>query len=150
MLWKSTITLNITGTNKPVNEFLVNYGVTDALAPLPLHHLVNTMTATINNNTVSKNVQESLPILMRLLYPQELATYNGMTPTTLDFLGNYSDAIDGCFLSLINNRMLIIKQSSSCCIYAWSYRNTGCGQFVCGQLAQDRSPHTQAMFYHTI
>jgi hypothetical protein len=52
VLWESTITLKITGINKPTNEFLVNYGVTDALAPFPLHHLVNTMTATINNNTV--------------------------------------------------------------------------------------------------
>jgi hypothetical protein len=73
VLWKSTITLKITGTNKPLIEFLVNYGVTDALAPFPLHHLVNTMTATINNNTVSMNVQETLPILLRLLDPQELA-----------------------------------------------------------------------------
>ena len=70
VLWKSTITLKITGTNKPPNEFLVKYGVTDALVPFPLHHLVNTMTATINNNTVSMNVQETLPILLRLLDPQ--------------------------------------------------------------------------------
>ena len=40
VLWKSTITLKITGTNKPASELLVNYGVTDALAPFPLHHLV--------------------------------------------------------------------------------------------------------------
>ena len=72
VLWKFTLTLKITGTNKPANEFLVNYGVTDALAPFPLHHLVNTMTATINN-IVSMNVQETLPILLRLLDPQELA-----------------------------------------------------------------------------
>ena len=95
-LWQSSITLKITGTNKPTNEFLMNYGVPDALAPFPLHHLVNTITATINNNTVSMNVQETLPILLRLLDQQELATYNGMTPTTLDFLGNYTDAVDGC------------------------------------------------------
>ena len=40
------------------------------------------------------NVQETLPILLRLLDPQELAKYNGMTPTTLDFLGNYADGVD--------------------------------------------------------
>ena len=87
VLWKSTITLKITSTKKPANECLVNYGVTDALAPFPLHHLVNTMIATINNNTVSMNVQETLPILLRLLDQQEVAKYNGMTPTTLDSLG---------------------------------------------------------------
>ena len=36
VLWKSTVTLRITGVNKPAAEFLVNYGVTDALAPFPL------------------------------------------------------------------------------------------------------------------
>ena len=79
VLWKWTITLKITGINKPLDEFLVNYGVTDALAIFPLHHLVNTMTATIDNNTISMNVQETLPILLRLLGPQNLAKYNGMT-----------------------------------------------------------------------
>jgi hypothetical protein len=46
--------------------FLVNYGVTDALAPFPLHSLVTNMTTTINNNTVSMNVQDTLPALLRL------------------------------------------------------------------------------------
>ena len=96
VLWKSTITLKIASVNKPAIAFLSNYGVTDALAPFPLHHLVNTMSATINNNTVSMNVQETLPILLRPLDPQELATYNDMTPTTLDFLGNYADAVYSC------------------------------------------------------
>ena len=69
VLWKSTITLKITSNNKPASEFLVNYGVTDALAPFPLHHLANTMTATINNNTVSMNVQETLPIFAQAFGP---------------------------------------------------------------------------------
>ena len=43
------------------------------------------------------NVQETLPILLRLLDQQEFAKCNGVTPTTLDFLGNYSDGIEGCF-----------------------------------------------------
>ena len=100
VMWKSTITLKLTNTNKPTDEFLVNYGVTDALAPFPLHHLANTMTATIKNNTVSMNVQEALPILLRLLDPHQLAKSNGMTPTRLDVLGNYTD-VHGCLLHLI-------------------------------------------------
>ena len=66
VLWQSTVTLKITGTNKIPGQFLVNYGVTDALAPFPLHSLVTQMTATINN-TVSMNVQESLPALLRMM-----------------------------------------------------------------------------------
>ena len=57
VLWKSTVTLKITATGKSPNAFAVNYGVTDALAPFPLHSLVTTMTATINNNTISQNIQ---------------------------------------------------------------------------------------------
>jgi hypothetical protein len=51
------------------------------------------MTTTINNNTVSMNVQDTLPIILRLLDPEEMAKYECMTPTTLDFLANYSDAV---------------------------------------------------------
>ena len=73
MLWRSQVILRIEGTAKPNDQYLVNYGVTDALAPFPLHSLVSTMTATINNNTVSMNVQDTLPILLRLADPEELA-----------------------------------------------------------------------------
>ena len=61
VLWRSTVTLKISYPDKGTNEFAVNYGVTDALAPFPLHSLVNVMTVTINNNTVSQNMQETLP-----------------------------------------------------------------------------------------
>ncbi|MFM7985240.1 MAG: phage major capsid domain-containing protein, partial [Candidatus Fonsibacter sp.] len=57
VLWKSTVTLKISCDNRNEGRFSVNYGVTDALAPFPLHSLVNVMSATINNNTVSFNVQ---------------------------------------------------------------------------------------------
>ena len=72
----------------------MNYGVTDALAPFPLHSLVTQMTATINNNTVSMNVQETLPALLRMMDPEELAMYDCMTPTGLDYLGDYRDGVD--------------------------------------------------------
>ena len=74
--------------------FLVNYGVTDALAPFPLHSLVSTMTATINNNTVAMNMAEVLPAILRLMDPEELAYYDDMTPTTLDYLSDYRDGVD--------------------------------------------------------
>ena len=93
VLWRSTITLKISVPNKPDNEFAVNYGVTDALAPFPLHSLITTMTATINNNTITQNMQEVLPILLRLVDPEEFAKYDSMTPTALDFLGEYCDGV---------------------------------------------------------
>jgi hypothetical protein len=94
--WQSTVTLKITPKtdNKPYGQFLVNYGVTDALAPFPLHQLITTMTATINNNTVSMNIGDTLPTLLRLIDNEELAKYECMTPTTLDYLGDYRDGVD--------------------------------------------------------
>ena len=40
------------------------------------------------------NVQDTLPVLLRLLDDEEMATYNDMSPTTLDYLANYADAVD--------------------------------------------------------
>ena len=94
VLWRSTITLKISNPTKIDNEFCVNYGVTDALAPFPLHSLVSTMTATINNNTITQNMQETLPILLRMVDPEEFAKYDSMTPTGLDYLGDYRDGVD--------------------------------------------------------
>ena len=74
--------------------YTVNYGVTDALAPFPLHQLVNTMTATINNNSISVNMQDVLPAILRMADPDELALYASTTPTALDYLANYRDGID--------------------------------------------------------
>ena len=94
VLWTSKVTLKITGANKPNDKFLMNYGVTDALAPFPLHSLVATMTATINNNTVSMNTQDVLPVMLRMMDPEELAGYDDLTPACLDYLGNYRDGVN--------------------------------------------------------
>ena len=65
VLWRSTVTLKIKADNgRPAHLPCVNYGVTDALAPFPLHSLVATMTATINNNTVATNMSDVLPALL--------------------------------------------------------------------------------------
>ena len=93
VLWKSTLTLKITTSGKSPNEFAVNYGVTDALAPFPLHSLVTTMTATINNNTISQNMMDTIPILLRMVNSEEFAKYDSMTPTALDYLADYRDGV---------------------------------------------------------
>ena len=40
------------------------------------------------------NVQETLPTLLRMLDDEEICEYDDMTPTTLDYLANYADAVD--------------------------------------------------------
>ena len=93
VLWQSTVTLKITTTGKAAADFAVNYVVTDALAPFPLHSLVTTMTATINNNTISQNMMDTLPILLRMVDSEEFAKYDCMTPTALDYLAEYKDGV---------------------------------------------------------
>ena len=93
VLWTTNVTLKISNPNKGASEFAINYGVTDALAAFPLHSLVNVMTVTINNNTVTQNIQETLPLLLRLVDPEEFSKYDSMTPTALDYLANYEDAV---------------------------------------------------------
>ena len=39
------------------------------------------------------NVPDTLPLILRLLDPEELAKHECMTPTTLDYLANYADAV---------------------------------------------------------
>ena len=65
---KSEITFKLVGTNKPFDQFLVNYGVTDALSAFPLHSLLNTISVPVN--TVTQNVCDTLPVLLRLLDPK--------------------------------------------------------------------------------
>ena len=69
------------------------YAVNSALAPFPLHQLMSVASATINNNTVSVNVQDVLPAIMRLLDNRELQSYNGYTPSYQDTFANYADGL---------------------------------------------------------
>ena len=102
VLWTCDLTLKIETPNRIIagqvtsfeNMYAVNYGVTDALGPFPLHQLVNTMTSTINNNSISMNVQDVLPALLRMCDPEDLAEYDSTTTTTLDYLANYRDGVD--------------------------------------------------------
>ncbi len=56
--------------------------------------MISTMTTTINNNSVSMNVRDVLPALLRMCDPEDLEMYDSTTPTTLDYIGNYRDGID--------------------------------------------------------
>ena len=123
---QATLTLKITGT-KANTEWLVNYGVTDALAPFPLNSIISTMQIQINNNNISMQVAEILPMLLRLYDSETLAKYDSLTPTTLDQLADYADAVQKlsytaaggaaardavvtCFLTLQRQVPLIMRQ----------------------------------------
>ena len=91
VMWSSTVQFKITGT--PANtEYLVDYGNTEAFAPFPLNQMVETLSSTINNNTVSMNVKDMIAPLLRLHDQRELNRYNGLTPTMVDTYKHYDDA----------------------------------------------------------
>ena len=77
----------------PVNG--CGYGLVSSLASYPLHSLMTVASATINNNTVSVNMRDVLPAIIRLLDKKELGSYNGMSATATDSLLNYSDTTFG-------------------------------------------------------
>ena len=84
VLWESQVTFTITGTVVNAGDYLVNLGVTDALAPFPLHSLVSTMSCQINNNSVRNNFVDTLPLMLRAMSKEELLNYASSTPTYLD------------------------------------------------------------------
>lgn len=99
-MWRSTVTLQLTATGTAANagQLPINYGVTDSLAAFPLHQLATVMTATINNNSVSVNIRDVLPALLRVNDRRELQRYNGYTPVAFDTCGSYKD-VQGSLLN---------------------------------------------------
>ena len=99
VMWNSTVLLAL-NIIAPAGVNPINLAVSDALSAFPLHQLTSVMTATINNNSVSLNVRDVLPALLRFHDRRELERYNGMTPTMYDLLANYSDGIGANLNSL--------------------------------------------------
>jgi hypothetical protein len=99
VMWQSTVILQLNVT-APAGVNPINLAVSDALAPFPLHQLASVMTATINNNSVSLNVRDVLPALLRFHDRRELERYNGMTPVMYDLLANYADGLGANLNSL--------------------------------------------------
>lgn len=70
------------------NAGLMAYGA-DCLNYLPFHQLVSTAQVTINNTSVSLNVQDVLPALIRFNDSRYINEVNGMTPIQPDKIGSY-------------------------------------------------------------
>ena len=91
VMLKTTLVLKITG-NVAQNKQLIAYGVRDCLGAFPMHSMMNTLSCTINNNTITSNVRDLLPALLRMLDNRELARFNNTTPVLYDSFLNYTDA----------------------------------------------------------
>ena len=93
IIWQSTYELEISGT-PAAGEFLVDLGNRDALAPLPLHMSATTLQVQVNNNSVSVNIRDVLPQLLRMYGDDRtLARWNGVAPLAPDTYRNYPDQI---------------------------------------------------------
>jgi len=68
----------------PIGAKVFQYGLTDSLQAFPLNSLFTTTQATINNVSVSTNLQDVLPMLMRMNSTEALSRYNTMTPSYPD------------------------------------------------------------------
>ena len=78
---------------EPYDKVGCGYGQYAGLASYPLHQMMTVASATINNNTVSINIRDVLPAIIRLLDKKELGSYNGMTVTQTDPCVSYSETI---------------------------------------------------------
>ena len=92
VLVRSSFVLQCTGT-APAGQFLIDYGLRDALAPFPLNQLITNTTATINNQSSSVSTKDVLASIIRFHDKRDLHAYNGMTPCQPDFFQNYQDGI---------------------------------------------------------
>ena len=77
----------------PNGDQAFQYGLTDCLQAFPLNSLFTTTQTTINNVSVSTNLQDVLPMLMRMNDKRMLSRYNSMTPSLPDSAyGEYKSA----------------------------------------------------------
>lgn len=89
VLLRATLKVSVTATSGLANN-IVCYGVNAALASFPLHQCFDTLSATINNNTVTCNIKDVLPAILRLMEDDDLIWHNGMTPAFNDITASYS------------------------------------------------------------
>jgi hypothetical protein len=112
IVWQSTYELEIRGS-PAAGEFLVDLGNRDALAPLPLHMSATTLQVQVNNNSVSVNIRDVLPQLLRMYGDDRaLARWNGIAPLAPDTYRNYTDQIgsnnnsNGSFTQTADNSLV--------------------------------------------
>ena len=89
LIWGSDITFELEGTVL-TDKFLVEYPSRDVLAPFPLNQLCTNMSVQINNTTLSLPINQVLDPLLRSVDKDNIARWQGATPTQLDYYGLYS------------------------------------------------------------
>lgn len=77
-----------------VGDNVWQWGLTESFAPFPLTQCFSTIQSSINNCSVSINIGDILPQLLRMTSQRELQKYNSTTPAMVDdHWGVYNDAV---------------------------------------------------------
>lgn len=79
---KINFTLGVSGV--PIGSKCIQYGLTEALQAFPFNSLISSSNCTINDTNVSVQLQDILPVLLRLNDTKDLYKWNGMTPSLPD------------------------------------------------------------------
>jgi len=114
VLLQTDLTLTVVSTNLTTVKGCY-YGVYSALASFPLHQLMTVLSATINNNTVSINIRDVLPAMIRLLDADDLVDFNSSTPTFADTAVSYGPNYSGGSFPNPNNSYWSVNEA--CCIH---------------------------------
>jgi hypothetical protein len=103
VIWESTVIVRVDvpiaaqtsalAAGMAVGDPVANLGFATALGPFPLHSACLTQQFTINNNSVSINMNDVLPAILRFNDKRELMRYNGMCPNMFDTYGKYQDGV---------------------------------------------------------
>lgn len=105
--------LTLTTESSTVRDALgCYYGIYSALASFPLHQLMTVMSATINNNTVSINIRDVLPAMIRLLDCDDLVNFNSSSPTFADTAVSYGPDYCGSLLAHPNSAYWAVNEAS--------------------------------------
>jgi hypothetical protein len=113
VLLQTELTLSVISTNLTTKKGCY-YGIYSALASFPLHQLMTVMSATINNNTVSVNIRDVLPAMIRLIDTDDLICFNSSSPTFADTAVSYSP--DACGGALPHPNSAYWGLNEPCCV----------------------------------
>lgn len=103
VMWQSTVTGTIQfsmpagltaafpGGRYTAGSAVLKYAENFGFSPFPLHTLCSTQQITINNNTVSINMNDVLPAIMKLNIDRELQHYNQTALTETDYYFDQGD-----------------------------------------------------------
>ena len=123
-------TLTITGV--PVNDVAIQWGQDTALACFPLNSLFQTIQLGLNNSSVSIDLQDQLPAILRMNNSRELFRYNSGTASHPDTAyGQYADGVGASnnVLGSYSNGSLdldeVLRGGFPCCVTVTQQTSAG-------------------------